>query len=173
MNMSPRERKLAFAMGGIVLLLANVLLLGAFSHKSAALRADLADRQATWANMQDLLGDENLWSTRDAAITAKQPRLVNESADGVDLLNVVRVMAKQHNVTLENEVFGSLEKSQWYHSVPVMMDTHSSWPDLVAFLYQMQKPDQFIVCESVNISVDPADQTKMLGHFKIARWYAP
>ncbi|HEX4084129.1 MAG TPA: GspMb/PilO family protein [Chthoniobacteraceae bacterium] len=173
MKMSPRERKLAIAMGAIVLVFANLLLMAAFSRKSAALRADLADRRATWANMQDLLGEEGMWAARDAAIDVKQPRLANESAAGVDLLNVVRVMARQHNVTLENEVFGGLEKSQWYRSVPVMMDTHSSWPDLVAFLYQLQKPDQFMVCESVNISVDPSDQTKMLGHFKIARWYAP
>jgi len=55
----------------------------------------------------------------------------------------------------------------------VMVDTHSSWPDLIGFLYAVQKPDQFIVCESANLQVDPADQTKMLGHFKIARWYAP
>jgi hypothetical protein len=160
-------------MGGVVLVLLNLLLMSAFARKSAALRADLADRRATWANMQALIGEEGQWSTRDNVLTSKQPRLTNENAAGVDLLNTIRAMARQHNVTPENEVFGGVTKNQWCRSVPVMLDTHSTWPDLVAFLYALQKPDQFIVCESVNLTVDPADQTKMLGHFKIARWFAP
>jgi hypothetical protein len=123
--------------------------------------------------MQQLLGEEDLWATRDAALTAKQPKLSNENAAGVELLDLIRVLAKKDQVTLENEVFGGVTKSTWYRSVPVTLDTHSSWPDLIRFLYAIQKPDQFIVCEDANIQVDPGDQTKMLGHFIIARWYAP
>jgi hypothetical protein len=98
---------------------------------------------------------------------------VNENAAGVELLDLVRVLAKKRNVALENEVVGVVSKSTWYRSVPVTMDAHSSWPDLIGFLYALQKPDQFLVCEDANIQVDPSDQSKMLAHLKIARWYAP
>jgi hypothetical protein len=173
MNLSSREKVLALAVGAVVILLVNIGLLRAFAHKTVDLRSEFAQRKEEWSAMQQLLGEEHLWAARDAALTAKQPKLVNENAAGVELLDLVRVLAKAHTVSLENPVFDGVTKSQWYRSVPVSLDTHSSWPDLISFLYALQKPDQFIVCEDANIQVDPGDQTKMLGHFKIARWYSP
>lgn len=173
MKLSPREKVLAMATGVVVFVLLNILLLSAFARRNAALREALAQQRIEWSAMQDLLGQQDLWASRDAALAAKQPNLINENAGGVELLDTIRGMAKSHSVTLENPVFGDVVKSQWSRSVPVSMDTHSSWPDLIGFLYALQKPDQFIVCEAANIQVDPSDQTKMLGHFKIARWYSP
>jgi len=37
----------------------------------------------------------------------------------------------------------------------------------------VQKPDGFVVFESVNLAIDSSDPTTMLGKFKIARWFAP
>ena len=173
MKLAPREKVLAMAVGGMVFVLVNLLILRAFARQSATLRSDLAQQRLEWATMQDVLSDQDLWAARDAALTAKQPRLTNENSAGVELLDMVRELARGHAVTVENEVFGGVVKNQWYRSVPVTLDTHSSWPDLIAFLYALQKPDKFIVCEGANIQVDPGDQTKMIGHFKIARWYAP
>jgi len=160
-------------MGGIVFVLLNLVLLSAFARRNTALREQLAEQRSQLAEIQELLGAQQEWAVRDAALTAKQPRLSNENAAGVELLEQVRGQAKGHDVTLDNEVFGGVAKNQWYRSVPVTLDTHSTWPGLIGFLYALQKPDKFIVCESANIQVDPADQSKMLGHFKIARWYLP
>jgi hypothetical protein len=173
MKLSPRERTLALATGGVVFVLLNLLLLSAFVRRNTALREELAQQRLEWATMQELLAEQNLWAARDAALTAKQPSLTNENAAGVELLDTLRGLAKNRSVTIENPVFGGVVRDKWYRSVPVSLDTHSSWPDLIGFLYALQRPDQFIVCEGVNVQVDPSDQTKMLGHFKIARWYAP
>jgi hypothetical protein len=173
MKLTARERTLAIATGATVFLLLNLLLLTAFARRNDALKGDLAQQRLEWDGMQELLTEQDFWAARDAAITAKQPGLTDENAAGVDLLNSIRDLAKSHSVSIENATFPGAAKSQWYRSVPVALDTHSSWPDLVGFLYALQKPDQFIVCEGANIQVDPSDQTKMIGHFKIARWYSP
>jgi hypothetical protein len=173
MTLSSREKVLAGAVGVVVFIVLNLFLVSAFARKNATLRTQLAQQRIEWAAMQELLGEQPLWAGRDAALTAHQPKLTNENTAGVALWDMIRALAKTHSVTLENPVFGGGIKNQWYHSVPVSVDTHSSWPDLIGFLYAVQKPDQFIVCEGANIQVDPSDQTKMLGHFKIARWYSP
>jgi hypothetical protein len=173
MTLSTRERTLAFAVGGIVFLLLNLVLLSVFSRRSAALREELAQQRLEWTSMQAVLDQQSLWADRDAALSAKQPHMDNENAAGVELLDTVTDLAKSHSVTLENKIFGGVTKAQWYRSVPVTVDTHSSWPDLISFLYALQKPDQFVVCEQANIQVDPSEQTKMVGHFTIARWYVP
>jgi hypothetical protein len=173
MTLSPREKILAMATGGIVFVLLNLLLLSTFARRNTALRADLAQQRLEWATMRELLAEQDLWAARDSALTAKQPSLTNENAAGVELLDTIQGLAKTRSVTLDNKVFGGVVRQKWYRSVPVSVDTHSSWPALVSFLYALQKPDQFIVCEAANIQVDPSDQTKMLGHLKIARWYSP
>ena len=175
MKLNPRERLLAFIVGGAVLLLLNMALLSAFSRRNILLRTELGDRRQELTQINQLLSEKTLWATRDAALTAKQPKITNDNAAGVELLEKIRAVAKSHNISLENEQIPGVEKTSttWYHSVPVTLDAHSSWSDLIAFLYAVQRPDQFIVCESANIQLDPGDQTKMLGHFKIARWYAP
>ena len=173
MTLSPREKNLAFAVGGTVFVLLNLFILSAFSQKNLALRTELAQQRLEWSNMQILLSEQGVWADRDAALTQRQPKMTSESAAGVELLDTIRGIAKTHSVSLQNEVLGGVVDNQWYRSAPVTTDTHSSWPDLVAFLYALQKPDQFIVCEAVNIQQDPSDATKMIGHFTIARWYAP
>ncbi len=173
MTLSPRERLLASIVGAVLLILVNLMLVSAFSRRYTALRAQLSSRRAEWAAMQSLLSEQSLWAKRDAALTAKQPRLNNENAAGVELLDLVRSIALRDHVTLENESFPGITKASAYRSVPVLLDSHSSWPDLVSFLYTIQQPDQFIVCELATIQQDPNDASKILGHFKIARWYAP
>ncbi|MGA3169725.1 MAG: GspMb/PilO family protein [Chthoniobacteraceae bacterium] len=173
MTLSSRERTLAVAMGAVVFILLNLVLLSAFSRRNTALRVELAERQNDWTEMRQLLGEQTLWSARDAALTAKQPVLDNESAAGVELLETVRSIAKKNGVTTDNESIGGVNRGQWYRSVPISLDAHSTWPALISFFYTLQKPDQFIVCEDANVQVDPGDQTKMLAHLKIARWYAP
>jgi hypothetical protein len=173
MKLSARERTLATVVGVALFIFLNILLLGKFSQKNAALHTELVQQRLEWAGMKDLLTQQSMWAARDAALTVKQPKLSNENAAGVELWDMINQLAKRHSITLTNPVFGGVTKTQWYSSVPVSVDTESSWPELIAFLYTLQQPDQFIVCEAANISVDPSDQTKMVGHFKISRWYAP
>jgi hypothetical protein len=174
MTLSSREKILAAIVGGAAFLFLNLLLLGAFAHRNAALRAELSQQRIEWSGMQTLLGEKDLWATRDAALTARQPSLTNENAASVELYDMIHELAQKHSVTTLNpNLNGGVVKTDWVRSVPVELDTSSSWPQLISFLYALQKPDQFIVCEEARIQVDPADPTKMAGHFKIARWYSP
>lgn len=173
MSMSRRERVLAFGVGGIVFLLLNLFLLSAIARKQTSLRNELSTRRNDWISIQQLLSERELWTKRDAWLDSKQPKLTNETTDYVQLLDQLRDLAKQHDMTLENPTAGSPEKAQWYHSVSVNVETRSSWPALIAFLQAVQTPERFMVFESANLQIDAEDATKMHGTFKIARWYAP
>jgi hypothetical protein len=171
-KLSSRERILSFAVGGMVFVLLNLVLLNAFARKNITLRAELAQGRADEAAMRELLSQQDLWAKRDAWLNARQPRLTNEGAAGVELLDNVSDIAKKADLTVENRAIGVTEKTQWARSVSVTLDSHSTWPNLIKFLQAIQAPDQFIVFENAHIEVDAADPTRMTGHFKIARWYA-
>ena len=174
MKLSSRETVLAAAVGAAVFLFLNLILVSALSKRNTALRAELAQQRLEWAGMQELLGQRDLWANRDAALTAKQPNLTNENAAGVELYDMIRGLAQKHSVTTQNpDLNGGVVKTEWYRSVPVAVQTSSSWPQLISFLYALQRPDQYIVCEKANIQVDATDPTKIDGSFTISRWYAP
>ena len=52
-------------------------------------------------------------------------------------------------------------------------ETKSGWVPLVHFFYDAERPEAFIVFETVNLMVDSGDPTVMRGRFKIAKWFAP
>src|SRR4029453_15261384 len=77
------------------------------------------------------------------------------------------------NILVENPAIGSGETTPYHQTVYASIETKSPWPPLVHFLYDVQRPDAFIVFENVNLAIDGSDPTMMRGKFKIARWFAP
>jgi hypothetical protein len=82
-------------------------------------------------------------------------------------------VAGKYNVLVENPAIGAGETTPYHQTVFASIETKSPWPPLVHFLYDVQRPDAFVVFENVNLTVDGSDPTMMRGKFKIARWFAP
>ena len=127
MKLSAREKSLAAIVGAAGFVFLNLLLMSAFSKQNTALRTELAQQRLEWTGMQQLLGAQSLWAARDTALTAKQPTLTNENAASVELYDMIRQLAQKEAVTIQNPVLnGAVEKTEWYRSVPVSIDTSSS-----------------------------------------------
>lgn len=173
MKLSGREKILAGIVLGAVFLVLNLVIIRALVAKQALLRTELASRGRDLQTMKLLLSERDLWTKRAAWLSARQPPLTNESGAGVQLLEQIRVIAREKLVTLENPAFGTNNKTKWYRSVSVNVETKGSLGALVHFLDALQQPDQFIVLESADFAIDSADKSQMHGTFRIARWYAP
>jgi type II secretion system (T2SS) protein M len=171
-GMSQREKVLAGAVGGVAFVLLNLFLLSYFFRQQARVRADLVTKNADWTIAEVLLSERDLWAKRDAWLHEKQPKLTNESGAGVELLEEIKKAAKAADVQIESPAIGIPQKGPTYRSVPVTLETKSSWKAMIEFLHAIQKPEQFIVFENANIQIDPNDQTQMRGKLKIARWYS-
>jgi hypothetical protein len=85
----------------------------------------------------------------------------------------MKEVAGKHNVLIEKPAIGAGDATSDHQSVFASFETKSPWPPLVRFLYDVQKPESFVVFESVQLQIDSADPTMMRGRFKIARWFAP
>jgi len=167
------EKSLAITVGVIAFALLNIILISHFIKQQALLRADIAGKAGQLKALQVLFADRDRWNKRDEWLRQKQPKLVNESRAGVELVEQIKQIAKSNDVLPDKPDWGTPEKSQFYRSVPVNIETKSSWPALIAFLRSVQQPDQFIVFEAANVQIDPADPTMMHGKFKVAKWYLP
>ena len=100
-------------------------------------------------------------------------QLVSESSDRIKFFGEVQKVAEANKIALDNQAFGNLTKTPFYQSLPVDLETKSSWEALIAFLHELQQPEKFVVFEKVDIQIEPSDPSKMRGKFRIANWFAP
>ena len=171
-RMNPRERKLASLVGAALFLLINIVLWSKLLSLAANARAELASRKATRAEQSAYIKEKDLWAHRDQWLKEHQPTL-KSAVEASTLLDQVKEIAGKHNVLIENPAIGSGDPAGDHQSVFASFETKSPWPPLVHFLYDLQQPDAFIVCENVQFHIDNSDPAMMRGRFRIARWFAP
>ena len=171
--LSTRERNLSILVGAIVFLLVTVFVTDYFLKSKARLTADLAVKTRQLRTMQMRSAEKGKWEQRAAWLAAKQPKLVSEERAGGQLLDQIKELAKKHSVLIESPVIRQSVRKPEYTAVGVEIETKSPWSALIAFLGELQTPEQFIVLDSANLKIDGTDATQMRGKFKIARWYAP
>lgn len=171
--MTKREKVLASLVGGVVAVLLNIFLISFFTKNHRALKEDLARKESHLKGLHTLIADRALWEHRAAWVAANQPKLEDPGSAAVKLMDEVRDLAKRNEVLIETPVIGSPSKKEYYTSVPVTVETKSTWKALVNFLAELQAPEKFIVLESANLKVNAADKTQMQAQLRIAKWYAP
>ena len=171
-RMNPRERLLSFVVAGIVLVLLNLWILSWIFGALGGACKELAKRKATMAEQALYMKERDLWMKRDEWIRQHQPTLKNP-AEASALLDQLREVADKYNILIENPQIGPGETTPYHQTVFASIETKSPWPPLVHFLYDVQRPDAFIVFENVNLAIDGSDATMMRGKLKIARWFAP
>jgi hypothetical protein len=171
-TLSTREKNLVTIVSIALFLFANFLLIDWCWKTNAGLRADIATKSKQLRMVRMLTGDLALWEQRDAWVQASQPHLTNPDTAGVELLDRVKQLAKKHEVLLDNLVIRVPERQDAYVSIAIEVETKSAWKPLVDFLYELQRPDQFIALESSNLKIDAADPAQMRGRFRVAQWYS-
>ena len=171
-RMNKRERTLAMIVGGVFFLLLNLVIWSSLFGALERTRVELRARQASRKEQTVFLRERKMWEKRDEWLKKNQPAL-KSPVEASTLLDQVKQVAGKHNVLIENPAIGSGDTTPNYQAVFATIETKSPWPPLVQFLYEVQKPESFVVFESVNLAIDSTDPTMMRGKFKIARWFAP
>jgi hypothetical protein len=171
-RMNPRERVLSGSVAAVIILLVNLFVWSWLLGAIRSARADVARRKLTRTEQTVFLRETDLWTQREQWLREHQPAYKGPS-DASALLDEIKQIAGKNNVLIENPAIGSGDSTAAHQSVFASIETKSPWPPLVHFLYDVQMPESFIVFESVNLAIDPADATQMRGRLKVARWYAP
>ncbi|MDQ2659858.1 MAG: hypothetical protein M3Y03_05510 [Verrucomicrobiota bacterium] len=171
-RMNRRELILTALMAGTVFLLLNFFFWSTLLGMLSRTRTQLTEREALRKEQTIFLKERDMWAKRDAWLKKNQPTLKSPE-EASSLLDQIKQIAGKHSVILENPQIGSGESTPNHQAVFAAVETKSEWKPLVHFLYDVQKPESFVVFESVNLAIDSSDQTVMRGRFKIARWFAP
>jgi hypothetical protein len=172
LRMNQRERLLAASVAGIVFLLINLWIWSALFGMAGKAHAAFSARRTARAEQIVYLKEYKMWANREKWLEKTQP-VSRSEVDASTLLDQVKQVASKHAILLENPAIGLGDAASTHQSVFASVETKCAWPPLVHFLYDMQRPEAFIVFESVNLIIDSSDPTIMRGKFKIAKWFAP
>jgi hypothetical protein len=171
-RMNQRERVLSWIVAGTVAVLINLWILSSLWSAVASAQKDFGSRRSKLAEQAVYVNERDTWAKRDEWMRQHQPELKNP-AEASALLDQIREIANKYNILVENPAIGTGETTPNHQTVFASIETKSEWPPLVHFLYDVQRPDAFVVFENVNLAIDGNDPTMMRGKFKIARWFAP
>ncbi len=174
-SLSSREKTLSILVGAIAFILVTFFTADYFFKHKARLNADLALKQRVLKRVQGLSAEKALYEQRDAWLREKQPKLVNEERTRADFLEQIKELAKKHAVLIDSSEYrATVRKPELpYVAIGIRIKTKSPWNALIAFLGELQTPEQFIAFDKAVLKVEDTDQTQMRGEFDIARWYAP
>ncbi len=171
--LSTREKTLSILVGTVAFLLVTFFVSDYFLKSKARLTADLAVKARQLKTMQMRSAEKPLWEQRGAWLREKQQKLGDEQRAPEQLREQVKELAKKHLVQIESADYLATVRKPDYAAIGIKIDTKSDWSALIAFLGELQTPEQFIALDLVNLKIDGTDATKMHGEFRIARWYAP
>ena len=172
-TLTTREKRLAWFVGGVAFLFGNYYFIERAWTAHSELQSSIAAQKKQLRLIESLSGDAAFWEKREAWLQTQQPRLGNPDTAAVQLLDQIKVAAKNHEVLVENPVIRTADRQPEYISISVEVETKSPWLPLIKFLHELQRGSQFVAVETANLKIDATDPTQMRGRFRVARWYSP
>lgn len=172
-QMSPRERTLALLVGGVLLLLVNLVLIRFFLQKRTEFLTGIASTQGKIAALNQRESQRALWAERDAWLTQGLPVLGDSQVANRELGEAVKEVARKHTVTLETPNPGVPNRTKEYTALGIKVSLKAPWTPMMDFLRELQAPGQFIVFDPLDLKVDAADKTQLRAEVTVTKWFAP
>ncbi len=132
-RMNPRERVLAWIVGGTAIVLLNLVILSWLFSALGRARTELAARKTARAEQAIYVKEQDLWIKRDQWIQQHQPMLKNPAEASV-LLDQLKQGAAKNNVLIQNPAIGSGETTPNHQTMFAYTDfdlhpfRHDHWP---------------------------------------------
>jgi hypothetical protein len=172
-TMNARERMLLAAVGGVFAVLVSVYLIKFIISQRAEYSRQLATTRSKIEMLKKRESERELWSRRDAWLTAKLPPLGDPDVANKALRESVLEIAKKNNVILESPAPGVPTNQPGHISLAIRFEAKGPWEAMLNFLYELQGVEQFTAIEQCEIKVNREDKTQIRATLTIARWFAP
>ena len=148
-RMNPRERVLSWFVAGTIAVLLNLWILSSLWGAVSNAQKEFGTRRSKLAEQAVYVKERDTWTKRDEWMRQHQPTLKDPS-EASALLDQVRQVADKYNIQVENPAIGTGETTPNHQTLFASIETKSPWPPLVHFLYDVQRPQEFVVFENVN-----------------------
>lgn len=169
--MTARERNLAY--GLLAILLAGGAFLGVTQLKKWKQRVDNAeyDLLQRQTEAEILLGQKDLWLQRGEWIMSKQPMFTSKRDADTEVNRLVQEsMAHRSIDVVQIQPSESSELNGLFAST-MLVQGKAEFTNGMGWLYDLQKPENFVSIPSITITPDEDDDTHINISLVLQKWY--
>lgn len=174
-KLTNREKKLLAACFGVLLIMANMILLDAFLKRRSAVLQTLAGLEREVQENKSWLGDEGYWKKHGAWLAKNLPSTESLGRAQGQMLEEVQNEALDRQLRVERQTLLEPVTAAHHREVSVNVRLAGDQEVLLDYLAGLQSPERFQVVKQLEFEVDtrsrePRPQARC--DLVLARWFA-
>lgn len=119
-----------------------------------------------------ILEKKDLWLERQKFLSEKQPIAQEPDLASAALIDSIQKTAESHQLKISDIAPQPVLSLPHAFQTSATVKLSGKFENVVLWLYQLQRPENFTVLIRSSIKSDP-NPPQVLGEFEIARWYQP
>jgi hypothetical protein len=171
-SLNPRERTLALLFGAVIFGLANLIVLPRLRGWGRSLQEQRADLEGRALGAESWLGQKELWKQRGQWLATQQPVWTSELTPAV-LVDKIRRYSADHGVLVLEQNFVELPATPAYSPIALRLRLSGPFAGMISWLYDLQQPDNFILCQSFSCGAQGDDASAMTWEITLAQLFRP
>lgn len=170
--MKASEKRLLFALLGMLFLGAAVIGSDYYFDRRDLLLADKSELENDWVVIETLFEEKEVWEVRSAWLAQNQPPFT--TAEEVEQSIYQEALAKDADgvATSKQTLLPTLTTPD-YVQAGVALTAAGDLKDVFRWLYELNRPEDFRVIRNLKVVPDKEAPEQILATFELLRWYAP
>ncbi|MAS92687.1 MAG: hypothetical protein CMO55_05765 [Verrucomicrobiales bacterium] len=170
--MKAREKRLLFALLGLVVLGVAVICSDIYFDKRDELEAERENLDTEWVVIETLFEEREVWELRADWLENNQPAFTTTEQMEGDIFQTSEA-TEVEGVTTSKKTLLPTQTTQDYVQVGVSVVANGNLPSVFRWLYDLTRPDSFRVIRNFKVAPDKENEGQIIAQFDLLRWYAP
>jgi hypothetical protein len=170
-QVTKNEKTLLWVLAAMIFVGGNYFGYRWLAQRQSSLQLAYLQLKADQAEAKVDLQESDQWAQRQMWIRDHEPPLGDEGETKAAVLNYVVKGARDHKLDVaDQEIVNDVQRGPGGTRVTVSIKVKGSMLDLVKWLTDLQKPDQFYAVSSFSLKADQ-DEKSMVCTMQIARYF--
>lgn len=170
--MKASEKRLLFALLGMLFLGAVVIGSDFYFDKRDALVAERSTLDTEWVEIEALFEEKEIWEMRADWLNQHQPKFT--SSEQIDQAIYQEALAdKVEGVTTSKQTLLPTVTTPDYVQAGVSLSAAGDLPSVFRWIHSLNRPEDFRVIRNLKVQPDKEKPEDVVATFELLRWYAP
>lgn len=170
--MKRSEKRLLFALLGLVLL--GTLVVGSdfYLDRRDELRAERTTLENEWIAIRTLFEEKEMWEMRANWLERNQPAFTTNEEIAQAIHEVSQAKDETGFTTSKLNLLPN-ERTPEYVQAGVSLTAQGDLSAIFRWIYDLTRPESFRVVRTLKLAPDREDSESVVAQMELLRWYAP
>jgi hypothetical protein len=170
--MKPSEKRLLFALLGMLFLGAGVIGSDFYFERRDLLLSERASLEEQWVVIETLFEEKKLWEARGEWLSQNQPKFTTSEKIDKEIYQEALAEKVDGVTTSKLSLLPTLTTPE-YIQAGVSLSAAGELQAVFRWIYELNRPEGFRVIRNLKVQPDKEAPEKIVATFDLLRWYAP